>query len=298
MAKPLRLALLAGASALGAALITAQPAAAQFALPWGIWAGPPSMMQDEDDLVEDRILPPRVISRIVAAQGYRMATAPRLAGDNVIAIGQNTQGERVRFVIDGYSGRLLRRTALGGQDTFAVRQAPDALGPQSRLDGEPAAKPKPKRKPAPQTAARKPAPDAAPKVQTPAPSQAVKTPAAPTPEAPKAVESPKETAAAPPPAPEKPPLAPDAAPAPKPEAAPATPAPQQAAVPVTPAPVEKPPLTPETKAPEAKPAPETPSAKPADIGPRVQSVAPQAKAPEAAAVEAKPAEPAAEKPAQ
>ena len=40
MAKPLRLALLAGASALGAALISVQPAAAQFALPWGIWAGP------------------------------------------------------------------------------------------------------------------------------------------------------------------------------------------------------------------------------------------------------------------
>ncbi len=315
MVRPLRLALLAGAAALSAVTLAAPPASAQFA--FGLFGGGPSFFEEDDYYVHDRFLPPRVISRIVAAQGYRLASAPRLSGDNVIAIGQNAEGARVRFVIDGYSGQLLRRTALG-RETFAARQNPDDIRPEGLIPGAgplpglepeaaPAAKPKPKKKPA-QTAARKPAAETAPKPHVPAPSQAVKPPETPAPaaEPQKAAappaDEPKSAAApaAPQPA-DKTPLAPDAAAQPKPEAAPATPAPQQAAVPTTPAPAEKPPLTPEAKAPEttapadkpaetrtseAKPASEEPAAKPADIGPRVVPVA----RPVEAAGDAKPAE--------
>lgn len=310
MVRPLRLALFAGVAALGAITLAAPPAAAQFALPWGVWAGPPQWMGGEDDFERERIIPPRVVRRILLSQGYRLATAPRLNDDTVVAIGENAQGERVRFIIDGYSGQLLRRVALGGGANFAARNAPDDLStdnlapmPSARgdLGGEPAApKAKPKRKAAPQTAARKPASEAAPKPHTPAPSQAVKTPPAPAPDAPKPeaakpVEQPAASAAAPAPA-EKTLLAPDAASQPKPEAAPATPAPQQAAVPTAPAPADRPALAPETKTPAGSPQ-EPSEAKPTDIGPRVQPVAPQARAPEAASpVETKPVEPA--KPAE
>ena len=51
MVSPLRLALFAGAAALGAAALAA-PASAQLTMPWGVWAGPPHMMQDEDDLLD------------------------------------------------------------------------------------------------------------------------------------------------------------------------------------------------------------------------------------------------------
>ncbi|MCB1543223.1 MAG: hypothetical protein KDJ30_02690, partial [Rhodoblastus sp.] len=98
MVRPFRLALLAGAAALGAITLAAPPAAAQFIMPWGLWSGQPRVVEPDDDFIEDRVLPPRVIRRIVAAQGYRLAAAPRLAGDNVIAIGKNTRGQRVRFV--------------------------------------------------------------------------------------------------------------------------------------------------------------------------------------------------------
>ena len=313
MAKPLRLALFAGAAALGAAFAAA-PAAAQFVMPWGGWSGP--QIHDEDDYVVDRFIPPRVVGRIVAAQGYRLAAAPRLSGDTIVAIGQNAQGQRARFLIDGYSGELLRRTALGGGQTYATRQDPDAPVPEALIPGAPNApgfgdeaprKAKPKAKPHPKTAARKPTSEPAAKVQTPAPSQAVKEPVAPAPaeaskQTPTAVapaEAPKTSAAAPQPT-DKTPLAPDAAAETKPAA---TPAPQQAAVPTTPAAPEKPPLTQEA-APEAKPATQTPGAqtqgaqtqdaKPTDIGPRVQSVAPQAKAAEPAEPAQKTAEPAAE----
>ncbi len=318
MVRPLRLVLLAGAAALGAVTLAAPPAAAQFVMPWGVWAGPPGWMGGEDDFESERIIPPRVVRRILLAQGYRLATPPRLNDDTVVAVGENAQGQRVRFIIDGYSGQLLRRVALGGRDNFATRNAPDGLStdnlapvpaPRGDLGAEPAApKAKPKRKPNPQSAARKPATEAAPKPQTPAPSQAVTTPQAPAPEAPKTVETPKtiETpkASAAAPAPDdKTPLAPDAATQPRPEG---SPAPRQAAVPTAPAPVDKPPLTPEAKAPADAPqtpladAPqEPPVAKPTDIGPRVQPVAPQARASEPAPgaeakpTEAKPAEPAA-----
>lgn len=313
MVRPLRLALLAGAAALAAVTLAAPPATAQFALPWGVWAGPPQWMGGEDDFERERIIPPRVVRRILLSQGYRLATPPRLNDDTIVAIGENAQGERVRFIIDGYSGQLLRRVALGGRDNFAARGMPDDLstenlapvpGTRGDLGAEPAApKAKPKRKANPQSAARKPATETAPNPHTPAPSQAVKTPPAPAPEAPKAVEPPKaseapstvetpksveppkESAAAPAPV-EKTPLAPDAAAQPRPEA---TPAPQQAAVPTAPAPADKPPLTPEAKAPAGSPQ-ETSAAKPTDIGPRVQPV--QARAPEPApAVEARPAAP-------
>lgn len=301
MVRPLRLALLAGATALGAVTLAAPPAAAQFALPWGVWAGPPAWMGGEDDFERERIIPPRVVRRILLSQGYRLATPPRLNDDTIVAIGENAQGARVRFIIDGYSGQLLRRVALGGGASLAARNAPDDLStdnlaplPSARgdLGGEPAApKAKPKRKTAPQTAARKPASEAAPKPHAPAPSQAVKTPAAPAPEAAKPVEQPAAAVAAPAPA-DKTPLAPDAATQPKPEAAPVAPPPQQAAAPASPAPADKPALAPAGS-------PQEPStAKPTDIGPRVQPVAPQARAPEAASpVEAKPVEPAA-KPAE
>lgn len=294
MVRPLRLALFAGATALGAATFAAGPASAQIVMPWGLWSGPSHVYEDDDDLVVDRFIPPRIVSRIVAAQGYRLAGAPRLSGDTVVAIGQNARGDRVRFVIDGYSGQLLRRTALNGRENFARRDPdapiPEALipgAPLPRLDAEPPRKAKPKPKPQPKTAARKPTSEPAPKPQTPAPSQAIKEPAPPAPQAPPAApepakaqapqpEAPKaqapettapkveetkaeppKSAAAPQPA-DSTPLAPDAAPAAKPVA---TPAPQQAAVPTTPATPDKPPLTPETKAPETRPteakAPET-----------------------------------------
>lgn len=311
MLRPLRLALLAGATALGALTLSAPPAAAQVLSPWNVW-NDPRVFGPDDDYVEDNFLPPQVIRRIVAAQGYRLAAAPRLAGDNVIAIGRNARGDRVRFVIDGYSGELLRRTALGGGGRLVERQAPDLL----EGDGQ-HRKAKPKRKPHPQSASRKPATEVAPKVEPPAPSQAIKAPEplAPVVAAPKAepakaepaktepaktepaksepakadaakpAEQPKAAAVATPAPADKTPLAPDAAVQPKPDAAPATPAPQQASVPTTPAPTEKPPLTAEPKA-QA----DTPAAKPTDIGPRVQPVT---RAPEtAAAVDAKPAEPA------
>ncbi|MFO1136670.1 MAG: hypothetical protein U1E30_15945 [Rhodoblastus sp.] len=305
MVRPLRLALLAGVAALGAVTLAAPPAAAQFALPWGIWAGPPQWMGGEDDFERERIIPPRVVRRILLSQGYRLATPPRLNDDTVVAVGENAQGERVRFIIDGYSGQLLRRVALGGGNNLAARSSPDDLStdslapvpaPQSGLGSEPAApKAKPKHKGNSQTAARKPATDAAPKPHAPAPSQAVKTPAAPAPEAPKPEaakpvapgEPPKASVAAPAPV-EKTPLAPDAATPPGHEAAPAAPAPQQAAAPAAPTPADKPPLTPDARAPAGSPQ-EAPSAKPTDIGPRVQPVAPQARAPEPAA-EAKPLE--------
>lgn len=308
MASPFRLALLAGAAALGAITLAAPPAAAQFIAPWGVWAGPPRVVELDDDFIEDRVLPPRVIRRIVAAQGYRLAAAPRLAGDNVIAIGKNAHGERVRFVIDGYSGELLRRTLL-------------SAGPGDFDDRPAARKAKPKRKKS-QTAARRPATEVAPKPHAPAPSQAVKTPEPPAPaaaapkvtdaprpaeaakaaDAPSSAETPKTSATT---ATDKTPLTPDAVAGPKPEA---TPAPQQAAVPTTPAPADKPPLTPDAKpqvekAQPEKSLPESPTAKPADIGPRVQPVsktpeaAPAAEA-RAAAPAPKPAEAGSEKPAQ
>lgn len=300
MLRPLRLALLAGATALGALTLSAPPAAAQVLSPWNVW-NDPRVFGPDDDYVEDNFLPPQVIRRIVAAQGYRLAAAPRLAGDNVIAIGRNARGDRVRFVIDGYSGELLRRTALGGGGRLVERQAPDLLEGDVQHR-----KAKPKRKPHPQSASRKPATEVAPKVEPPAPSQAIKAPEPPAPvvatpklepartepaktepakaDAAKPAEQPKAAAVAPPAPADKTPLAPDAAVQPKPDAAPATPAPQQASVPTTPAPAEKPPLTAEPKA-QA----DTPAAKPTDIGPRVQPVS---RAPEtAAAVDSKPAEP-------
>ncbi|MCB9997339.1 MAG: hypothetical protein M9883_13415 [Methylobacteriaceae bacterium] len=293
MVRPFRLALLAGATALGAVTLSAPPAAAQFLSPWNVWSDP-RVVGPDDDFVEDNFLPPQAIRRIVAAQGYRLAAAPRLAGDNVIAIGRNARGERVRFVIDGYSGELLRRTALGG----GQRLAPDQLEP-----GAPhrKAKARPKHKPNSQTVARKPAIETAPKVETPAPSQATKAPASPAPtvdapriepartepakaDAVKPAEPPKAAVVTAPTPADKTPLAPDAAVQPRPAAA-ATPAPQQASVPTTPAPAEKPPLTAEPKA-QA----ETPAAKPSDIGPRVEPVA---RAPETTSADAKPADTAA-----
>ena len=304
MVRPFRLALLAGAAALGVVSLSAPPAAAQLLSPWNVWSDP-RVFGPDDDFVEDNFLPPQAIRRIVAAQGYRLAAAPRLAGDKVVAIGRNARGERVRFVIDGYSGQLLRRTALFD------RQAPDLLEPGAPRHK---AKPKSKHKPHPQTATRKPTTEAAPKVETPAPSQAIKAPeppaptvAAPTVAAPttnsaktepvkaeptktapanadaaKPVEPPRAAVVAAPTPADKTPLAPDAAVQPKKDSAAATPAPQQAAAPTTPAPVEKPPLTAEPRA-QA----ETPAAKPSDIGPRVEPVA---RAPETASADAKPAD--------
>jgi len=150
MVRPFRLALLAGAAALGVVSLSAPPAAAQVLSPWNVWSDP-RVFGPDDDFVEDNFLPPQAIRRIVAAQGYRLAAAPRLAGDKVVAIGRNARGERVRFVIDGYSGQLLRRTAL------VDRQAPDLLEPGAPRHK---AKPKSKHKPHPQTATRKPTTEA------------------------------------------------------------------------------------------------------------------------------------------
>ncbi|MFV0282047.1 MAG: hypothetical protein ACK5JM_14965 [Rhodoblastus sp.] len=255
LASPFRPALLAGWATLGAFLCAAQPAAAQVALFWNGWSSAPP-----DEYIDDAFIPRRVVVRILGSRGYRLTAPPRLTGERIVAIGENARGRRMRFVIDGYSGELLRQTtlrppALRNGETFARRQAPGLDdGPDERFDApddrfdrpaehraRPKAKAKPKAKP--QTAARGPGsgktldaakPAAKKGANPPAPSQATKAPPAPSPA-------------------EKPAKA---------KEAPATP--QQAAAPTTPAPEEKPPLTPEA-APAA----------PADIGPRVQPVAPQ-----------------------
>ena len=68
MVRPFRLALFAGATALGAVTLAAPPASAQLFMPWGVWGGPPVLMQDDDDLIEDRFIPRRVVGRIVAGR--------------------------------------------------------------------------------------------------------------------------------------------------------------------------------------------------------------------------------------
>lgn len=288
--------------AVGVALAATQPAAAQFIAPWGVWAGPPQVFEQDDDFVDDRMIPPNVVRNILRSRGYRLVAAPRLSGENIVALGEDARGRRTRFVIDGYSGALVRVVSIGraAPERYVERSAPEGLAIDGAIDGRPLAesdltgrpgtphKPKAKRQTHRQTAVRKQAaPEMAPK--PPAPSEATQAPAAPTPQPQaKATSDVKPATEAPPP------LAPDAKPPAAAEAPKTAPVDVQATAPAQPAPVEKPVMAPEPKADAPARSPSTdkppPADKPADIGPRVQPVAPQANAAPPPAEKPKPAD--------
>lgn len=265
------------------ALAAPQTASAQFWGGWGGGFGPPPVPPRNvgPGPYFDDAISPRVVSRILAAHGYRMISAPLYNGERVIATGEGAGGARARFYLDAYDGALLRVARGGPQPGPDIAYGqPDAFGqPQiapGAVPGEPLYQPKPKPKPKPRTAARavEPKPVAPAK---PAPTEATKPPAEPAPVA--------TTPAQPTPS----------AGAPAPSTAPSASAPVQesASAPTNAAPQASAPSSPQTPlAPDAQPAE---ASKPADIGPRVQPVAKGPdKAPEPEAT--KPAEPAAASP--
>lgn len=204
--------------ALVAALGAPGSASAQFyrAWGWGGWGPPPARVYAPPPMVyeEDAAISPRIVASLLRARGYRLATAPRYAGDRVIALGENSAGFRARFIIDAYDGALIRMVRVDGRQPGFVPGRPRgdvALGaPGEYGDPDLAAPPpgplaphRPMAKPKPKTAARTPA--EAPRLTPakPAPGQASRAPAAPGPAA-----APVIGVAAP-----QTPLAPDAQPA-------------------------------------------------------------------------------------
>lgn len=244
------------------------PAAAQYLIPWGggwverppALVGPGEDMFDDDDMISARI-----VRRILRERGYRLVGDPVISGDNIVAIGENRRGRRMRFVIDGYSGGVMRASILRGSRAPSAearhdwRYDRDAEPGDGFVEGRPLAEPdldraakthhkaKPKHR-----AARREQDRHKTRKEAPAPSQATKAPEPPTPAAaaakPTEPETKKETAAVP-----------EATPKPAPE----TPAPSQATkAPPSPEPAE--PATPSraTAAPESAGSPAQ-AAKPA-----------------------------------
>lgn len=267
LAKPLSIlrAAAATATASWAMLGAPAPALAQFIAP-GVWVGrPPALIEPDDDMIlDDNMIPPRVVGGILRARGYRLVAAPRISGDFVIAIGQDREGRRMRFVIDGYSGGLVRATTLRGglrerAPAYEARRDFDGDdGSAGPAEGRPLAEPdldraprvhaKPKRHAARREIERR-------KTHgKPAPSQATRAPEPPNPAAAAAPSGPaaKEEAKAVPETPKAMPHSPSVTPAPS-EATKA-PAEAQGAKPVEPAPKEAA-IAPEGAAKPAAPAP-------------------------------------------
>ena len=155
----------------GVVSVTA-PASAQF---FGPWFGPRAVPIERDE-----VIPPRLVARIVHAQGFRMTDYPSRRGDRIIALGVDDRGQVRRFVLDAYDGAIVNTSLIGaprppgyiGGDRGAYAYgAPD-------IDQPIEAAPKPKRKPKVKTAAKHPAPlpQAAPASPEAPPSQATQAP--------------------------------------------------------------------------------------------------------------------------
>ncbi len=175
-------AILAVVAALGAP----GSASAQFyrAWGWGGWGPPPARVYAPPPMSyeEDAVISPRVVANLLRARGYRLVATPRYAGDRVVALGENSAGARMRFIIDAYDGALIRMARVDGRQPGFVPGRPRgdvALGAPDDY-GEPNLAPhRPMSKPKSTTAARTPA--EAPRLTPakPAPSQASRAPVAP-----------------------------------------------------------------------------------------------------------------------
>jgi hypothetical protein len=285
MSKPLFMVRAAAPVALAlAAFVAPQAASAQYwswgAPPGRVFGPPPVVYGEPDDgfAPGGAILAPRMVAQILNARGYRLVSAPQRRGPRLIAIGENSRGDRARFVIDAYDGALIRMARAEGGD-FAPRPPavipgrpgdyaygqPDDFGMEAPLGAPPRSvapvhKPKPKPKTAARTVEPKPVTPA-----KPAPTEATRPPQAPTPapaaEAP-APAAPPQTATAPTPQPQTP-LAPDARP------------PENAK------PVDiGPRVEPVARAPETAPAPQPAPAKPPEAPSAAAPVEPAAPMPD------------------
>jgi hypothetical protein len=98
-----------GALALGACLLGAAPAQAQF-FPFGGETTQPR------PAATPPALSPGQVRGVLAREGARMLGQPRLRGRDIIAIGRDEEGARKRFILDAATGEIIDITVLDRRD--------------------------------------------------------------------------------------------------------------------------------------------------------------------------------------
>jgi hypothetical protein len=121
---------LAATIVLAAGTTASVPAQAQ----WGGWFG-------RGGYAEQPAMPPGVLYRQLARQGYRATTAAQRRGDVVIVDVEDRYGQPMRLIVDAMDGSILQRFATGQPATASVygynadprpayRASPETLPPR------------------------------------------------------------------------------------------------------------------------------------------------------------------------
>jgi len=75
---------------------------------------PPYVYAFRRPLVEpDLYISPKRVAAILAREGYRLAGPLGRRGDQIVAVGVNAEGWRMRFIVDPYEGEVLSSRPLG-----------------------------------------------------------------------------------------------------------------------------------------------------------------------------------------